>query len=175
MNINDTAPDFKLKGTDDQEHSLEDAKEKKVLVVIFTCNHCPYVKAYEDRLIEIQNDYKDKGVQLVGINSNDESTHPDDNFESMKKRVEEKGFNFPYLRDETQEVAKAYGGERTPHIFVFDEERKLRYTGRIDDNWEHPEQVTKQDLREALDALVEGKEVPNPETHAIGCTIKWKQ
>ena len=175
MNIGDKAPDFKLKGVDNKEYSLYNFKDKKVLVVIFTCNHCPYVKAYEDRLIAIQRDYSNKIVQLVAINSNNDKAYPEDSFDKMKIRSREKKFNFPYLRDETQEVAKAYSGERTPHIFIFDEERKLRYTGRVDDNWEHPDKVTKQDLREAIGALVNGQEVPNPTTHAIGCTIKWKQ
>lgn len=175
MEIGDNAPNFRLKGIDNKEYTLDNFKSKKVLVIIFTCNHCPYVKAYEDRLIDIQMEYKDKGVQLIAINSNDDNSYPEDNFENMKLRAKQKKFNFPYLRDESQETAKSYNAERTPHIFVFDKDKKLRYTGRIDDNWQEPDKVTKQDLREALDLLIKGKEVKNPVTHAIGCTIKWKQ
>jgi len=174
MEIGNKAPDFRLKGVDDKEYTLDSFKDKKILVVIFTCNHCPYVKAYEDRLISIQNDYSDN-VQLIAINSNDSIAYPDDSFEKMKERAKEKNFNFPYLRDETQEIAKDYDAERTPHIFVFDENRELKYTGRIDDNWQEPEKVKKQELREALNSLINGEEVKEPITHAIGCTIKWKQ
>ncbi len=174
MNIGDKAPNFRLKGVDNREYSLDSFKDKKILVIMFTCNHCPYVKAYEDRLIDIQMEYNDRGVQLLAINSNDDKAYPEDSFENMKIRAKQKRFNFPYLRDETQEATRAYNAERTPHIFVFDKDRKLRYTGRVDDNWQEPDKVTKQELREALDTLIKGKEVKNPETHAIGCTIKWK-
>ena len=174
MDIKDKAPNFKLKGIDNKEYTLDSFKSKKVLVIIFTCNHCPYVRAYEDRLIDIQMEYKDKGVKLIAINSNDDNSYPEDSFENMKLRAKQKKFNFLYLRDETQDVAKSYNAERTPHIFVF-KDGILRYTGRIDDNWQDSDKVTKQDLREALDLLIKGKEVKNPVTHALGCTIKWKQ
>jgi len=174
MEIGNKAPDFRLKGVDDKEYTLDSFKDKKILVVIFTCNHCPYVKAYEDRLISIQNDYSDN-VQLIAINSNDSIAYPDDSFEKMKERAKEKNFNFPYLRDETQEIAKDYDAERTPHIFVFDENRELKYTGRIDDNWQEPEKVKKQELREALNSLINGEEVKEPMTRAILSIIKWKQ
>ena len=174
LNIGDKIPDFNLKGADGKFYSLEDFKDKKILAIAFTCNHCPYVKAYEDRLIAIQNEFADKGVVLVAINSNDEVNYPEDSFDNMVTRANEKGFPFPYLRDETQEIARAFGAERTPHVFVFDSNRILCYKGRVDDNWEYPEQVEKKEFREALNELLEGKEVSVKETEPVGCSIKWK-
>jgi len=175
MKIGEQAPDFKdLPGVDGKKYGLADFGASKVLVVIFSCNHCPYVRAYEDRIIALQKDFKDKGVQFVAINSNDAEGYPEDNFENMVKRAQQKKFNFPYLRDESQAVARAYGASHTPHIFVFNQDRRLGYTGKIDDNWEKPEQVKKQYLKDALTALVQGKAPAEPETFAIGCTIKWK-
>lgn len=175
MNLNDKAPGFSLKGVDRKTYTLESFKSAKALAVVFSCNHCPYVQATEARMIEIQKDYRDKGVHFVLINSNEDQNYPEDSFEQMVLRAKEKSYPFPYLRDETQETAKAYGATHTPHLFVFDEQRRLRYTGAIDDNWKDPSQVRRRYLREALDALLEGKPVPEPETHAIGCTIKWKR
>jgi peroxiredoxin len=175
MNRGDSAAAFSLKGTDGKTYTLDDFAGAKALVVIFSCNHCPYVKAYEDRMIAIQKDYMAKGVRFAAINSNDSVNYPDDGFEEMVKRAKEKGFNFPYLRDESQEAAKAYGATHTPHLFVFDRARALAYTGKIDDDWEHPAAVRENYLREALDDLVAGKPPRRAETHAIGCTIKWKK
>ena len=173
LKINDPAPDFSLPGIDQQGYSLQGFSEKQVLVVVFSCNHCPYVQAYEDRLIAIQRDYAARGVQLVAINSNDDVNYPEDNFDNMVARAKAKGFNFPYLRDASQEVARAYGATHTPQLFVFDQDRRLRYTGKIDDNWQRPDAVSRRYLREALDALLEKKQPAEPSTHAIGCTIKW--
>lgn len=175
MNLTDSAVDFSLKGTDGKTYSLASFKNAKALVVIFSCNHCPYVVAYEDRIIKLQSDYKARGALLVAINANDASTHPGDSFENMVKRSAEKNFNFPYLRDESQQTARAYGATHTPHLFVFDSQRKLAYTGKIDDNWKQPEAVAATYLRDALDDLLDGKPPRLPETHAIGCTIKWKR
>jgi peroxiredoxin len=174
VTIKSKAVDFDLPGVDGQNHSLKELSGKKAVIVIFSCNHCPYVQAYEDRIIQIQNDYAAKGAQIVAINSNEDVNHPDDSFENMVKRAKEKKFNFLYLRDETQSAARDYGATHTPHIFLFDQKRELRYTGKIDDNWQEASKVKRRYLREALDALLEGKEVPEPETHAIGCTIKWR-
>jgi peroxiredoxin len=175
LKIGDKAPDFKdLKGVDGKTHSLSDYASSKVLVVVFTCNHCPYAQAYENRLVTLQNDFGDKSVQFVAINPNDDKFVPEDSFNNMVKRAKDKSFSFPYLRDESQDVAHAYGATRTPHIFVFDEKRTLAYTGKIDDNWQNPDQVKKQYLREAIAALASGKRPPEAETYAIGCTIKWK-
>lgn len=169
------AIDFDLPGVDGKVHSLSELKDKKAVIVIFSCNHCPYVQAYEDRISEIQKDYASQGAQVVAINSNDDQNYPEDNFENMKKRAKEKGFNFLYLRDQTQKVAQSYSATHTPHIFLFDQNRDLRYTGKIDDNWQNSKKVSKRYLREALDAVLAGKPVSEPETFAIGCTIKWKK
>ena len=145
---------------------------KSVLVVIFSCNHCPYVKDYENRMVSIQRDYAEKGVQFVAINSNDEREYPEDSFSEMVKRAKSRGFNFPYLRDETQVVVGAYGGVCTPHVFAFDKRRLLRYRGRIDDSRD-PSKVTSNDLRNALDDMLAGRSVRSPDTKPFGCSIKW--
>ena len=174
LKIGDKAIPFKLIGVDDQQHALDDYADKKAVAVIFSCNHCPYVRAWEDRMIQIQADYAEKGVQLIAINANDAAKYPDDSFPKMKERAQEKGFNFPYLYDETQEVARAYGAERTPEVFLFDQDRVLRYHGAIDDNYEDPSAVRTHYLREALDAVLAGRDPAIKETPPVGCTIKWK-
>lgn len=175
MKTGQAAPDFRnLPGVDGRSTSLSDFSSSRVLVVIFSCNHCPYVQAYEDRIIALQSEFKDQGVQFVAINSNDATHYPDDSFENMVKRAREKKFNFPYLQDKSQAVARAYAATHTPHLYVFDQERKLIYTGKVDDNWQNPSEVKKQYLREALSAAVNGQKPSEPETFAIGCTIKWK-
>ena len=174
MPIGTPAPPFTLPGVHGKMHSLDSFADAEVLVVVFTCNHCPYAKASEDRLIQLQKDYKDRGVRFVAINPNDDEKYPDDSFEKMKERAESKGFNFPYLRDESQAIARAYDAACTPDIFVFDRDRKLIYNGRIDDNWQQPDQVTRQDLREVLDAALEGRKVDFEHVPSMGCSIKWK-
>jgi peroxiredoxin len=174
LKIGDAAIPFKLLAVDDKEHSLNDYMGKNAVAVIFSCNHCPYVRAWEDRMVQIQSDYADKGVQLVAINSNDESKYPDDSFAKMKDRAREKKFNFPYLRDETQNVARAYGAERTPEVFLFDRNSILQYHGTIDDNYDDPKAVKEHYLRRALDSVLAGKSVLTRETKPVGCTIKWK-
>ena len=136
--------DFSLPATDGETYGPADFADKDVLVVIFMCNHCPYIKAMIDRMIAIQNDYAERGVQLIGINANDAENYPEDSFEAMQAWVEEKGISFVYCYDESQQVAKAYQAQCTPDIFVFDKERKLAYHGRIDDNWKDESAVTKQ-------------------------------
>jgi len=170
--IGSPSEDFNLRGVDNRTYSLDDFLEKEILVLMFTCNHCPYVQAYETRLISIQRDYLSKGVALVAINSNSEMRYPEDSFDNMVQRAAEKGYNFPYLRDGDQSVAARYKAEYTPEIFVFDKERKLRYHGRIDDSKDET-RVTSRDLRGALDSILSGKEITQPETQAFGCTIKW--
>jgi len=174
LRIGDSAPSFRLPGVDGRDYSLQDFKDKEVVIVMFSCNHCPTVKACENRFIELQDDYEGKGVTLIAINANDDKKYSEDSFENMKIRAKEKGFNFPYLRDESQKVAKAYGAERTPEVFVFDRKRILRYHGRIDDNVHAPDQVRETYLRDAIDAILEGRAVPLEETEPVGCTIKWK-
>jgi len=173
MKIGDKAIDFSLVGVDDQVHSPDDYPGKH-LAVIFSCNHCPYVRAWEDRMVKIQADYEKKGLQLLSINANDEVKYPDDSFPKMKQRAREKKFNFPYLRDKDQTVAKSYGAQRTPEVFLFDANRVLRYHGTIDDNYDDPNAVRAHYLRDALDALLQAREIAIPETAPVGCTIKWK-
>ena len=166
-------PDFNLQGVDGKNYSPSSFENSKVIVIMFTCNHCPYVQAYEQRLINLQKEYKDKGVGFVAINANDEINYPEDSFENMVKRAKEKGYNFPYLRDKTQSIAKTFGASYTPETFVFDENRSLKYHGRIDDNWQEPDKVTKQHLKEAIEAILLNKAIDRPDTQAIGCTVKW--
>ena len=168
------AIDFKLLGTDDKNYSLDSFKDKKIPVIIFMCNHCPYVKAVLDRIIAIQNDYADKGVQLIGINPNDSTNYPEDSFKNMKKIVKEKNIPFPYLMDETQKTARKYDAVCTPDIYVYGEERTLLYRGRIDDNWQDESKITQRDLRVALDAILQGNPVPENQIPSMGCSIKWK-
>jgi peroxiredoxin len=173
LGLGSKAPNFEsLEATDDKVYSLDSFRENPVLVVIFSCNHCPYVVAYEDRMMAIQKDYASKGVKLVAINSNDEKSYPEDSFPEMVKRAQKKGFNFLYLRDADQKVVDAYGAVCTPHVFVFDKERKLGYRGRIDDS-KDPSKVATHDLRNALDDIIGGKKVRVPDTRPFGCSIKW--
>jgi peroxiredoxin len=171
--LGETAPAFEdLIGADGKRYSISAFDEKPVLVVIFTCNHCPYAMAYEDRVMAIQRDYAGKGVQLVGMNSNDDKSYPEDGYPEMVKRAKDKDFNFPYIRDEDQKTAEAYGAICTPHVFAFDKRRTLRYRGRIDDS-KDPSRVKEQDLRNALDDMVAGRSVRVADTRPFGCSIKW--
>jgi peroxiredoxin len=169
----DKAIDFNLIGVDDKTHSLSDYANKNI-AVIFSCNHCPYVRAWEDRLVKIQADYSNRNVQLIAINANDASKSPDDDFPNMKERARLKKFNFPYLHDKEQKVAKSYGAQRTPEVFLFDVQKTLRYHGTIDDNYDDPNAVKVHYVRNALDALLQNKKVTLGETEPVGCTIKWK-
>jgi len=167
------AYDFSLKGVDDATYSLESFIDKKVLVIIFMCNHCPYVKAVIGRLVVIQQHYLDKDVQLVAINPNDDKTYPEDSFENMQKFHQDKMMNFPYLRDDTQEVAGKYNAVCTPDIYLYGHDRKLIYRGRIDDNWEDMSKVTRSDLKEAIEAVLDGRPVSKNQHPSMGCSIKW--
>ena len=167
------APDFQLKGVDGKTHSLKSFADRKGLAIVFSCNHCPYVQAYEARMVQLQRDYLPNGVSLVAINSNDDTGYPEDSFENMITRSKNKGFNFPYLRDETQEIARKYGAICTPHIFLFNQQRVLSYKGRIDDN-RNPTDVKSHDLRNAIDAVLSGKTPAVQEIRPFGCSIKWK-
>ena len=168
------AIDFKLPGIDGAEYSLDTFADSKVLVIIFMCNHCPYVKAVIQRLIDLQEDTLSQGVRLFGINCNDAQKYPDDSFESMQKVAMEWGMNFSYLFDESQTVAKKYDAVCTPDIYVYGKEKKLLYRGRIDDSWENVEQVTQRDLKQAIDCILAGQEVPAKQVPSMGCSIKWK-
>jgi peroxiredoxin len=173
LSLGSSAPAFNLPATDGNFYSLDSFKGKKALIVVFACNHCPYVQAYEERIKQIQHDYAEN-LQVVSINSNDDNKYPDDSFEEMKKRAAGQHFNFPYLRDEEQSVAKAYGATHTPEIFLFDYDRKLAFHGKVDDNWQDESSVRSKYLRNALNELFTGKPISVPETFTIGCTIKWK-
>ncbi len=171
--LGSSAPDFSLPATDGNTYALDDF-DPDVLVVMFICNHCPYVKAVLDRLVELGNTWGPDEVALVAISSNDTERYPQDDFDSMRELAEEKEFPFPYLFDESQEVARAYKAVCTPDFFVFDDQRRLAYAGRLDDNWKKPEEVTQRDLRDAVQALLDGDR-PDEEQHpSMGCSIKWK-
>jgi peroxiredoxin len=172
--IGDVATDFSLKGTDGEMHSLAEIEDANGYVVIFTCNHCPFSKAYEDRIIALQSKYEPLGYPIVAINPNDPEVQEEDSYEKMIERAEEKGFNFLYLFDYGQKIYPQYGATRTPHVFLLDKDRVVRYIGAIDDNSKNPEEVKETYLADAIDALIEGQE-PNPATtKAIGCSIKTK-
>ncbi len=181
LGIGASAPDFSLPGVDGKTYSLAQFDDAKILMVVFTCNHCPTAQAYEDRLIQIQTDYRDRGVQLVAISPNDPLavrldelgyTDVSDSLEDMKIRAKDKKFPFPYLYDgETQETSAAYGVRATPHVYIFDSVRKLRYVGRIDDS--EVKTVKKHDARNALEALLASRPVPRPQTPVFGCSTKW--
>jgi len=174
LKIGDKAIDFNLLSTDEENLTLESFKDKKAFAIIFTCNHCPYVMAWEDRIINLQNEYKDKEALFTLICSNDAAKYPEDSFEKMKERAKEKNYPFPYLHDETQEIAKLYGAERTPEIFLFDSKRRLCYHGAFDDNYEEPSSVNHQFFRDAINEVLVRKIVSTPDTAPVGCTIKWK-
>ncbi len=169
------APDFSLPGTDGKTYSPANFGNKNVLVIIFMCNHCPYVKAVLRRLINLQNEYAERSVQLVGINVNDAKKYPEDSLEKMKELAEKKQLPFPYLYDESQESAKAYDAVCTPDIFVYGIERTLKYRGRVDDNWQHPDEITRHDLKDAIEALLTDQSVNDDQISSMGCSIKWKE
>jgi peroxiredoxin len=168
------APDFELPGVDERNYRLADFSKAKVLVVFFTCNHCPYVVGSEDRIRALHDEFHPRGVDWVGINANETVNHPTDSLEHMKERARQKGIRYPYLRDDSQEVARAYGALRTPHFFVFDGQRRLRYTGRLDDNPRQADKATTHELRDALEAVLASRSLAAPLTNPIGCNVKWK-
>lgn len=176
--IEDVATDFNLKNIDGKMVKLADEKKAKGFVVIFTCNHCPYAVAYEDRIVALDKKYRPLGYPVIAINPNDAVAYPADNFESMQKRAKEKGFTFPYLVDETQQVAKAYGATKTPHVYLLQKNNNklvVKYIGTIDDNYQDANEVKEPYLANAIEALLSGKTIEPTETKAVGCTIKWKK
>lgn len=183
LSIGSEAPAFNLPGTDGKMYSLATFAGKKILVIIFSCNHCPTAQAYEDRIIAFTREYAGKNVGVIMISPNNPDainlgelgyTDLSDNMDEMKLRARDKGFNFPYLYDgDLQKISMAYGPVATPHVFVFDQQRKLRYTGRLDES-EKPGTANAEDLRSAVEALLTGKPVPNPVTKTFGCSVKWK-
>lgn len=173
LELEEKAPDFNLPATDGRSYSLADFKSAKVLVVFFTCNHCPYVINSDEITRKTADKFRDRGVQFVGINSNSVNTVPADSFELMQARMDSEHFPWIYLYDASQEVAKAYGALRTPHFFVFNEDRKLVYTGRGVDNPRDASKITVNDLERALEEILSGKVISIPLTNPIGCNVKW--
>jgi len=169
----DKAPDFTLPATDGNTYSLADLADAKLLVVFFTCNHCPYVIGSDESTRQTVDTFAPQGVRFVGINSNSHTTYAEDSFEHMVQRMQEKNFPWLYLHDESQDIARAYGALRTPHFFVFDSDRTLVYTGRAVDKPNEAENSTVKDLENALGELTAGKPVTTPLTNPIGCNVKW--
>jgi len=174
LDLGAKAPDFSLPATDGKTYSLADFAEARTLVVFFTCNHCPYVLGSDETTKRTVKRFAPKGVRFVGINSNSEATHPEDDFAHMVDRMKEYDFPWVYLRDKSQSAAKAYGALRTPHFFVFDGDRKLVYTGRGVDNPKEVDKMTVNDLSNALEDVVAGKSLRVPLTNPIGCNVKWE-
>lgn len=166
-------PKFELPTVDGKIFSSKDTEGAKATVIMFICNHCPYVQAIEDRMIKLAQEWREKNVQFVGICSNDPTDYPEDKPEELLKRWRDKNYGFPYLIDESQNVAKAFGAVCTPDIFVY-AQNKLFYRGRFDDSWRDPQKVKKQELHEALKAITSGQIAPSPQNPSMGCSIKWK-
>lgn len=171
--VGDKATDFNLKNVDGKMVSLNSYDNAKGYIVIFTCNSCPYSVAYEDRIIELQDKYAAKGFPVIAINPNDDEKSPKDSFEKMKVRAKEKNFNFAYVYDETQEITKAYGATNTPHVYVLNADKIVKYIGAIDNNTKSAADADKKYVEEAVDAILANKEIETEKTKAIGCTIKW--
>lgn len=173
LKIGESAPNFVLPSTDGKTYSLDDFSNSKYLVVFFTCNHCPYVVNSDEITRKTVERYKKEGIEFVGINSNSENTYAEDSFDHMIVRMKENNFPWFYLYDQKQETAIKYGALRTPHFYVFNEERKLVYTGRAVDNPRDPSKITVNDLENALDELIHDKEISTKLTNPIGCNVKW--
>ena len=174
LQLGKKAPDFKVPATDGKTYSLADFAQAKALVVFFTCNHCPFVLGSDEVTRETADRFRGKGVAFIGINSNSEHTHPDDDFVHMVERMKQHHFPWIYARDKSQDVAKAYGALRTPHFYVFDQKRNLVYTGRGLDNPRNAAESTINDLDRALEEVVAGRPVSTPTTNPIGCNVKWE-
>jgi peroxiredoxin len=172
--VGEVAPQFELPATDGRTYAPGDGDGAAATVVVFTCNHCPYALAWQDRLAQAAVDYEDRGVRFLAINPNDADRYPRDSFEAMKERVAREDWTMPYLYDATQEVAHAYGAKTTPDVFVLDSERRLRYRGAPDADYDDPAERAMW-LREALDAVLAGSDPPRLETRPVGWSSKWKQ
>lgn len=168
-------PDFQLPGVDGKTYSRKDFEGSKAFLVMFICNHCPYVKAIEDRLILLGEFMKSQNLPMLAICSNDSESYPDDSFLKLQERWKEKNYPFPYLHDESQNVAKSFGAVCTPDFFLFNKELQLVYRGRLDDSWKEPEKVTQEELKEAILALIKNKRISSDQIPSMGCNIKWKK
>ncbi|QIG89997.1 thioredoxin family protein [Chryseobacterium sp. POL2] len=176
--VGDVATDFSLKNIDGKMISLKDFPDAKGFIVIFTCNHCPYAKKYENRINELDKMYKSKGFPVIAINPNDPEVQPEDNFDQMKIRAKEKNFSFPYLLDEGQKIYPQYGATKTPHVFLLQKENGkniVKYIGAIDNNYENPKEVSAFYVQDAVDALLKNEPIKTTKTVAIGCSIKVKK
>ena len=177
--VGDKAADFKLKNIDNKMVAMADYKDAKGIILVFTCNHCPFAKKYESRIMDLDKKMKAKGFPVVAISPNDPTVEPDDSFENMQKRAKEKGYSFPYLMDETQNVAKEYGATKTPHVYVLEKQKDatyvVKYIGAIDDNCEDASAVKEKYVENAVASILAGKPVTPDFTKAIGCGIKWKK
>jgi peroxiredoxin len=177
-NVGDEATDFKLKNVDGKMVSLSDFRSAKGFIVVFTCNHCPYAKKYEERIIALDKMYKDKGYPVIAINPNDPTVQPQDGFAEMQTRAKEKGFTFPYLVDEGQKIYPIYGATKTPHVYILKKENGkniVKYIGTIDNNYENPNDVSDYYVQDAVNQLLKNEPVKTEKTVAIGCTIKVKK
>ncbi len=177
IGIGDAPPmsDVKMKNVDGKMLSIKEAAGPKGLLVVFWCKHCPFVKAYETRMTALGNETMEKGVGVILINANDAAAYPEDSWENMQNQAKQSGYRFPYVVDETSDVARAFGAGRTPEAFLFNAEMKLVYHGAIDDNAQRPEEVTKSYLRDAVTALLEGGEIAVNKTSSVGCSIKFRK
>ncbi|SDQ41444.1 AhpC/TSA family protein [Chryseobacterium soldanellicola] len=176
--VGDEATDFKLKNIDGKMVSLNDFKAAKGFIVVFTCNHCPYAKKYEDRIIELDKKYKSQGYPVIAINPNDPAVQPEDSYQKMIERAKEKGFTFPYLMDEGQKIYPQYGATKTPHVFLLQKEggkNIVKYIGAIDNNYENPNDVSEYYVQDAVNSLLKGEPIKMTKTVAIGCTVKAKK
>jgi peroxiredoxin len=171
--IGERAPGFELPDTDGTTRSLADAEGAPATVVVWTCNHCPYALAWHDRIVEAARDYASSGVRFFAVNSNDPDRYPADSFEAMRERVAQEDWPFPYLHDDSQAAARAWGAKVTPHVYVLDAEHRLRYEGAPDPDYQEPAHNASW-LREAIDAVVAGEELARPQTDPVGCSVKWK-
>lgn len=167
-------PDFSLPSVDGKSYSLDDFSHTKALLVAFICNHCPYVRAIEDRLIELKKSFKQGEFEIVGICANDAKNYPDDNRDALLKRWREKNYDFPYLIDEDQTIAKAFSAVCTPDLFLYDKNRALFYHGQLDDNWQDASKVKHESLKEAINAILTNQKPPSEQKPSMGCSIKWK-
>lgn len=176
--VGDYAADFKLPNTNGKMVSMSDYNSAKGFIIVFTCNTCPYAKAYESRIIDLDKEYADKGFPVIAINPNDISQQPGDSMDEMKKRASNKGYTFPYLRDDSQEVTKAFGASKTPHVYVLNKEAdskyKVEFIGAIDNSPNDPSDVSETYVEDAINAILAGSKPKVTEKRAIGCTIKWK-
>ncbi|WBV55291.1 thioredoxin family protein [Chryseobacterium daecheongense] len=176
--IGDEATDFKLKNIDGKMVSLSDYKSAKGFIIIFTCNHCPYAKKYEDRIIALDKKYKEQGYPVIAINPNDPNVQQEDGYQQMIERAKQKGFTFPYLVDEGQKIYPQYGATKTPHVFILQKENGkniVKYIGAIDNNYDNPNDVSEYYAQDAVNALLKGEPVKMTKTVAIGCTVKVKK